>query len=341
MSLQAATPGFRCFAALDSGVHAVPHSDAAAMLRRVRGADGVDAESEGADVPLLWIDVTNPGEEHAAYLRDELGFHPLAVEDCLRGRQRPKLDRYTGYFFLVVYAATVNPERRRMALNEVHLFLGPGYLVTVHDQRVAEVPEVFARWRASPKLFPDAGALAHALIDALVDSYFGVLGHIGEQAEKLENDMLADPRHASAEPVLRLRRELMLFRRIVAPERDVLSTLLRRDLPFLRHELLPYFQDVHDHTIRVTEEIDSLRELLGALLDAQRSEASNQLNQTVRVLTAWSIILMSMTLVAGIYGMNFAWMPELEWRYGYFGALALMLAVGVVLGLLFRRRQWL
>ena len=135
--------------------------------------------------------------------------------------------------------------------------------------------------------------------------------------------------------------EMVLFRRIVAPQRDVLSTLLRRDLPFLRPELQPYLQDVHDHTIRVTEEIDALRELLSALLEAEFSTSAVELNQTMRVLTAWSIILMSMTLVAGIYGMNFTVMPELNWRFGYPWSLVLMAAIGLGIAQFFKRKQWL
>ena len=141
--------------------------------------------------------------------------------------------------------------------------------------------------------------------------------------------------------ILVTRHELVLFRKVVAPLRDVLSTLLRRDLPFLLPELVPYFLDVHDHTIRVTEEIDSLRELLSALLDAQISLSANQLNHTVRTMTAWSVMLMSVAVIAGVYGMNFDYMPELDWRYGYVFALALMAAVGFTLAYFFKRRGWL
>jgi magnesium transporter len=127
----------------------------------------------------------------------------------------------------------------------------------------------------------------------------------------------------------------------VAPQREVISSLLRRDLPVLRPEMLPYFQDVHDHIIRVTEEIDAMRELLSALLDAQVSHSANRLNHTMRTMTAWSIILMSMALIASIYGMNFDWMPELHWRAGYFMSLLLMAGIGIGLLAFFRRNRWL
>ena len=296
----------------------------------------------GTPASIVWIDVSHPGEEEAAFLRDELAFHPLAVEDCVRGRQRPKLDRYPDYFFMVVYAAAVNRERDRMALNELHIFFGTGFVVTVHDYKVDEVKEVVARWRAAPERVTGTGALAHLLLDVVVDDYFLVVEHFADRTDQFESAaFLADGASTDMQRILLTRHELVLFRKVVAPLRDVLSTLLRRDLPFLLPELVPYFQDVHDHTIRVTEEIDSLRELLAALLDAQVSLSANQLNHTLRTMTAWSIILMTMAVIAGVYGMNFEYMPELTWRWGYFGALGVMATVGLGLVGFFRHRRWL
>ncbi len=335
MKAPVAEPGFHAYARLPSGVHGISREKATRLLRE---------KSEigpGEPEPVVWIDLSSPGDAEAAYLRDELGFHPLAVEDCIRGRQRPKLDRYQGYFFLVAYAASINPTRQRMAVNEIHVFLGNHYLVTVHDYKVEEVKEVVARWRSDPQRFRDVGSLAHALLDSMVDDYFPVLEHYSEATERLEASVFDLSRQGNMQQIVALRHELVLLRRVIAPTRDVLSSLLRRDLPFLRPELLPYFQDVHDHTLRVTEEIDALREILSALLDAQLSSASNRLNQTLRIMTAWSIILMSMTLIAGIYGMNFDFMPELEWQWGYFGALGLMATIGVGLVAFFRKWDWL
>lgn len=327
----------RAFAARERGVHAISTEEARDLIR-----SHVDGPAEGGGAPtLVWLDVSNPGDAEEVFLRDEIGFHPLAVEDCVRGRQRPKLDRYPGYLFLVVYAAAVNPERGRMALNELHIFLGENFVVTVHDHRVREVGRILARWREAPQRMPDVGSLAHHLLDVVVDDYFVVLEHLAAEVEKVESIVFQQASRVPLPEIQRLRHELLLFRRVVAPQRDVISTILRRDLPFLRPELVPYFQDVHDHTIRVTEEIDALRELVSALLDAQLSSSSHQLANIMRIMTAWSIILMSMTLVAGIYGMNFLFMPELELRWGYFGALALMAAIGIGLTTYFRRKEWL
>lgn len=326
----------RAFASGSSGVHAVSLEEALKLYGSPSG------RGEGAEPgSVVWVDVTSPGETEATFLRDAMGMHPLAVEDCIRGRQRPKVDRYPGYFFLVLYATRINPERHRMALNEIHVFLGEHFIVTVHDQKITQVGEVVARWRAAPAKLSDTGAIAHALLDGIVDGYFPVLDHFSERVEEVEEVMFAQDEEDRMQHVLALRRELTIFRRVVAPERDVLTTLLRRDLPFVRPELVPYYQDVHDHTLRVTEEIDALRELLAAAVDAYLSSVSNRLNQTMRLMAAWSIILMAMAWIAGVYGMNFRLMPELEWRYGYAWALGAMLLVGGGILVYFRRRGWL
>ncbi len=335
----------RAWASGPKGIHAV-HLDEALRLYREKCGPGAVRESEGEAqaVEVVWIDVVSPGEKEAVFLRDTLRFHPLAVEDCIRGRQRPKVDRYPGYFFLVLYAARIDDagERSALALNEVHVFLGERFVVTVHDKKVHEVSEVVARWRSAPGRLHDTGTLAHALLDAVVDAYFPVLDHFSEGVEEMEDAMLAGRGEGDGmQGMLALRRQLTIFRRVVAPQRDVLTTLLRRDIPFLRPELVPYIQDVQDHVMRVTEEIDGMRELLASAVDAYLSSASNRLNHTMRVMAAWSIILMAMAWIAGVYGMNFTVMPELRWRYGYAWALGAMLAVGGGLFVFFRRWRWI
>jgi magnesium transporter len=317
-----------------TGVHAIALTDAVAAIKR--GRQGKLPE----DPPLLWIDIAAPGGTEGEFLRHQLGFHPLAVEDTVRGRQRPKIDRYPGYYFLVVYSARINRERDRMALNELHAFIGDNYVITVHDHRIEELKEVLARWRAVPARFRTAGTLAHAVLDMVVDGYFPVLDHFSERVGQLEEGTDGKTRHEALQEMLSMRRELVLFRRMVGPERELIGSLLKRDIPFLDPEMLPYFQDVHDHAIRVAEEIDTMRDLLAGAMEGQLSLASNQLNETMRVMAAWSIILMAMAWIAGIYGMNFERMPELHWPWGYAWALGLMFAVGALLFGYFRRKQW-
>lgn len=325
------------YAQTATGVHAISQEHALAAIHRARAGERADR-----DPPLVWIDVAAPSVPEADFLRNRLNFHPLAVEDTVRGRQRPKIDRYPGYFFIVMYAARINPERERMALNELHAFVGDNYVVTVHDHRIEELTAVLARWRAAPERFQAPGVLAHGLLDLVVDGYFPVIDHFSERVAELETGALEDrPAAERMQTILAMRRELSLFRRMVGPERELIGSLLRRDIPFLQPEMMPYFQDVHDHAIRVAEEIDTLRDLLNGAMEGQISLASHQLNETMRVMAAWSIILMAMAWIAGIYGMNFRVMPELQWGWGYLWALVVMLGVGATLFTYFRRRGWI
>jgi magnesium transporter len=326
-----------CYAEDGKGVHAVPLEVGLRLFDRCRDAESPDDPGS----PLVWIDIACPGRAEEELLRDRLRFHPLAVEDCVRGRQRPKLDRYPGYYFLVLYAAAFNPQRERMALHEVHIFLGRRYIVTVHDHKVTEFGEVLARWRANTAAFNTVGVLGHAIMDSIVDHYFPVVDHFADRVEEMEARIFEGSDQGGLERLLNVRREMTLFRKVLGPERDLLSTLLRRDLPFLSADLLLYFQDVHDHLLRVVEELDTLRDLLTGAMEAQLSVVSNQLNITMRLMAAWSIILMAMALVAGIYGMNFRIMPELGWRWGYAWSIGLMLGIGATLYAYFRRKHWI
>jgi magnesium transporter len=322
----------RAFAAGPSGVASVAVEEALAIIRAGPGT--------GTTGDLVWIDILRPGEADGVLLRDVLKFHPLTVEDCLYGKQNPKLERYPGYYFLVLYAGRINPARNRPAFYELHCFVGTNYIVTVRKESVREVRALLARWRSAPRHYPTVGHLAHGLADTLVDSYFPLIDHFGTRVAATETEVYEKPGDAM-QHIMSLRRELLRFRGVVGPTRDVVGSLLRRDLPFINPDLMPYFQDVRDHAVHVTEEIDMLRDLLSTAVEAQFTVTSNQLNQTVRMMTAWSIILMSMALVTGIYGMNFTHMPELRWRYGYLVALGIMLIVGTTLVTFFRRRKWL
>ncbi len=307
----------------------IPIEDAAARVR-------------GAPVPgeLVLVELLRPREGEAVLMRDQMKLHHLAVEDVMRGRQRPKLERYPRHYFVVFYAAAMNRERRRVAFRELHLFIGPHFVVVASHHRIGEVRELVGHCKRFPAQIATTGGLVHWLLDAIVDDYFPIVHDFSEKVTVLENETISGV-SPSLESLIGVRRELIRFRRVVAPERDVIGTALRRDIMVLEPELLPYYQDVRDHLERLTEEIDTLRELLSTVVEARISSSSNSLNQTIRIMTAWSIILMSITVIAGVYGMNFRHMPELDWSYGYGFALVIMLGVGAALFAYFRRRGWI
>jgi magnesium transporter len=290
---------------------------------------------------LLWIDVTSPSTGELRLINEEFGFHPLALEDATKRHQRPKVEFYKDFVFIVFYALELVDDRPRT--QEFALFVGRNYLVTVHDTESTDtIRDTAQRWRENVtwRGTRSIGVLVHALLDAVVDDYFPVVDRIAERIEDLEAKIFDHFEHQAQQEIFALKKDLLAVRRVLAPERDVLNVLVRRDSPVFGDEVVTYFQDVYDHVLRVTEAIDSSRELLSTSLDAFLSVSSHRLNQVVKTLTASSIILMSVTLIAGIYGMNFVHMPELDWQLGYPLALGLMLLVGGGLLLLFRRMNW-
>jgi magnesium transporter len=300
---------------------------------------------------LIWLDVENPAEGEIARLADTFTLHPLALEDIHKAHQRPKIDVYDDFYFLVVYDIDYIDEGDRIDEHELAAVIGKNYLLTFHREPIEEIEEVAARFRRnSAEIERGIGVLLYSLLDTIVDHYFPVIDRIGERIEELEADVLeqaSSQRHGMGD-IFSLKRELVHMRRQIAPERDAMAVLARRELPIVSAAAGVYFQDLYEHVLRVTDAVDVYRELLSGVLDSYLSMSSNNLalaannlNGVMKKLTSYSIILMGMALVTGVYGMNFDNMPELHLSFGYPAALALMVAVGIALGLFFKRKDWL
>jgi magnesium transporter len=268
----------------------------------------------------------------------------------------------------------------RIVLRELSMFMGVNYLITVHQEPIPELEEVVVRWErnveaitgrglplpeepaegapASAPLPPSPqrggngaapglgtengiGILLYSLLDTLVDKYFPVIDAIVDRVEDLEDQIFTHYTTTSIQTIFALKKDLLALRRVLAPERDVLNVLSRRDVPIFTGQTLVYFQDVYDHVVRITDSIDTYRDLLSSTIDLYLSMQSNRLNITVQTLTSASIVLMALSLIAGIYGTNFVNIPELHWTYGYYGMLALMVLVTLLLYLFFKRKRWL
>jgi len=290
---------------------------------------------------IVWVDVADPTSEDFDELAKEFGFHPLSIEDCRNEHQRPKVEEFQGYYFIVLYESDL-ALGRHLELRELNIFLGKNYLVTVHSQPIRALETAERLWRGWTDLAErGTGLLAYLLIDAIVDDYMPLLDTLSDRMDELEDKIFVDFQPEALEEIFRIKKDLLFLRRAVTPLRDVFNTLLRREQQIFSRETHVYFQDVFDHLIRVADTIDTLRDLLGATMDAYLSVSGNRMNVVMKRLTSISAILMSVTLIAGIYGMNFDYMPELKWRYGYVGTLAAMLMVGISLYLYFRKIKWL
>ena len=307
---------------------------------RVAETDAINALCSNAS-KIVWVDVSDPTSLDFDNLAKQFGFHPLSIEDCRHQHQRPKVEEFPGYYFIVLYEADLN-ETGRLHLGELSIFLGQNYLVTVHSQPIRAIETAERLWRSWTDLAErGTGLLAYLLIDAIVDEYLPLLDALSDQMDSLEDQIFADFQAEAVEDIFRIKKELLILRRAVTPLRDVFNTLLRREQPLFSRETHTYFQDVFDHLIRVADTIDTLRDMIGSMMDAYLSISGNRMNLIMKRLTSISTILMSVTLVAGIYGMNFDYMPELKWRYGYVGALLSMVVVGLAIYSYFRRIKWL
>lgn len=290
---------------------------------------------------VLWVDVSHPTHEDFETLQREFGFHHLAIEDCQHGHQRPKVDEYQGYYFIVLYEAEI-VEEKRLELRELMIFLGRNYLVTVHNQSIRATATAERLWRGWADLAErGTGLLAYLMIDSIVDDYMPLIDGMSDSLDDIEEQIFSEQHQASFEEIFRIKKQLLFLRRAVVPLRDVFNTLMRREQAIFSRETMIYFQDVYDHLIRVADSIDTLREIVGSTIDAYLSISGNRMNFVMKRLTSISAILMSITLIAGIYGMNFKFMPELGMRYGYVGALVSMLGTGLALYIYFRRIKWL
>jgi magnesium transporter len=290
---------------------------------------------------ILWVDVADPTSSDFDDLAREFGFHPLSIEDCRHQHQRPKVEEYEGYYFIVLYEAVMQPGLQ-LELRELALFLGPNYLVTVHSQPIHNIEKARTLWRQWADLAERrTGLPAYLLLDAIVDDYMPLLDDFSDRLDEIEARIFESFQPEAIRDIFIIKKQLIFLRRAVVPLREVFNTLLRREQPVFSRETLVYFQDVYDHLIRVADSIDTLREIAASTMDAYLSVSGNRMNFVMKRLTSIATILMSVTLIAGIYGMNFNFMPELRWRYGYIGALASMLVIGMALYFYFRKIKWL
>ena len=303
-------------------------------------ADPGDISSlAGGEDGLLWVDVVDPDEGDLTCLQEQFQLHPLAMEDVRKHQQRPNLEQYPTHAFVVAYSG---------GLQEVDFFVGEGWLVVVRerDDQGATWNDEGARLRFE-RLAPDTatcGFLLYVLLDELVDGYFGAVDGSEEDLESVEERIFepsTDREDGVHRHLFQVRRRLVGFRRKLGPMRDVVAALLRGEVKAVDEETRVHLQDVYDHVLRVTDQLDAQRELVGNAVDAHLAMMSNRMNLVMKRMTSWGAILLGSTLVAAIYGMNFDHMPELRWRLGYPFALGLMVLITIVGYRYFKRKDWI
>ena len=301
----------------------------------------VRASTEEND-DFVWVGLHEPVEGELEIVARAFDLHPLAVEDALHAHQRPKLERYEDGIFLVLKTLWYVDEEDAVETGEINLFVGHDFVISVRHGEGTELhtARLDLEQRAAV-LGHGPSAVVYAICDRVVDSYEEVAGALEVDVDEVEESVFSPARSQDSRRIYVLKRELSEVRRAVGPLREPMNRFATGSIPTISQEAAPFFRDVADHVTRVTEAVEALDTLLSTAFDAHLARISVQQNEDMRKISAWVAIAAVGTLIAGIYGMNFDNMPELHWRYGYFGALALMGVASVILYRLFKKSGWL
>jgi magnesium transporter len=291
---------------------------------------------------LTWVDVASPTAAELASLGAEFDIHEIALEDVEIGQvQRPKIEQYPDHVLMVFYGAADPDGGGSTSLWELDLIAGGNYLLTLHRGGLLDADEVARRITARPELATDGvGYLLYVVLDETVDTFFPALDRIGERVVDLEDSVLAgDPN--LQQQIFPIRKDLIAVRRVIGPMRDAMVVLLRRDVGLFSHQAQAYLRDVYDHLIRLGETVEDYQDLTAGALDANATMAANRVNTVARNLAAYAAIFAVVTMISGVYGMNFDHIPELHWGLGYAWALGLMVVCAGGLWIYFKRKGWL
>jgi magnesium transporter len=291
----------------------------------------------------VWLDLRDPGHDDLAVLSEEFGLHPLAVEDAVHHSQRPKLDRYRTHLFLTAYGAKLDPETGGLATSEIAAFVTKRALITVRKDDGLDIGAVVDRWDASPDLAKfGVGYLLHGLLDYVVDGHFEAVQSLDDEVEALEDRLFDDvPQGLQVQRrSFELRKSLVLLRRVVIPMREVVNALMRRDLHVVGDDLMPYYQDVYDHVLRAAEWTDSLRDLVTSILETNLTIQGNRMGIITKKVTGWAAIIAVPTAITGYFGMNVPY-PGFSEKAGFTASVAAIVLAGLVLYLIFKRKDWL
>ncbi len=293
---------------------------------------------------VTWINIDGL---HDPQVIEKLGhhfdLHPLLLEDILNTEQRPKMEDFGDYIFIVVKMLDYDDKTQQIEAEQVSLILGPNWVISFQEREGDVFEMVRDRLRKGKGRIRKMGAdyLAYTLLDAIVDRYFIILEEFGEAIEDTETELAQNPTRETLQTIRTMKREMIFLRKSVWPLRELVSGLERGESPLIHKSTGVYLRDVYDHTVQVIDTVESFRDMISGMLDIYLSSISNRLNEVMKVLTIFAAIFIPLTFVVGIYGMNFEYMPELKWHWGYFGVLIGMASVAGGMLVYFRRKRWL
>ena len=310
-----------------------------------RTVESVDECFRFRDTPsVTWINVEGL---HDVGVIEKLGghfdLHPLIMEDILNTAERPKMEDYGGTIFLLLKIFVYGDRNHEDRIQQVSIILGQNFVLSFQEKDNGIFETLKDRIRKGKGRIRRMGAdyLAYAIIDGIVDSYFAVLERLGESIESLEEQLVTDPKPETLRKIHALKKEMIYLRKAVWPLREVVSGLERIETPLIKETTDIFLRDVYDHTVQIIDSVETSRDILSGMVETYLSSVSNRMNEIMKVLTIIATIFIPLTFIAGVYGMNFASMPELHWRWGYAMAWAMMVIVTIVMVIYFRRKKWL
>ncbi|MFH1686785.1 MAG: magnesium/cobalt transporter CorA [bacterium] len=297
---------------------------------------------ERSEEEFLWVDLCKPTDEESYVLTDDFGFHPLAIEDVMSEKPRTKIDDYDKYIFVVFQIVDYVGRQEGLKVSEVDLFLSGNSLVTVHFDNHRIFDYLYSRAERDDRLMSRGlDFLLHAVIDKIVDNYNTTLDILEYEIDEVETDVLGQPDEDTVRSIFTLRRDILQLKRIVLPQREVISRLWRGQYDLVSERARLYFSDIYDHLVRINDVADAEWQTLNSSQEVYFSSVSTKTNRIIKVLTIFTVLFIPPTFLVGLWGMNFRNMPELDWDYGYFGALAFMFSIILGLIIFFRKKDWL
>ncbi|MEA1939870.1 MAG: magnesium/cobalt transporter CorA, partial [Candidatus Caldatribacteriota bacterium] len=307
-------------------------------------------ESIGEIVPrknvqnVTWINLNSVKKiKIIEKIGENFNLHPLILEDIIDTKQRPKIKDFGDYLFIILKMFYCDKNDNKIKIEQVSLILGKNYVISFQEREGDVFDSIRERIRNDIGRIRKSGAdyLIYTLIDAIVDNYFVTIEKLGEDIEKLEDKVISRPNPSNLRSVHKLKRNLIFLRKSVWPLREVINNLQVGETALIRKQTIPYLKDVYGHTIQVIDNVETLREIIAGILDIYLSSTSNKMNEIMKVLTIIATIFIPLTFITGIYGMNFRFMPEIKWIWGYPVALFVMLAIGAGMIIYFKKKKWM
>jgi magnesium transporter len=294
---------------------------------------------------MTWVNVDGLSDVHIIEsIGQELNIHPLVLEDILSTHQRPKLEEYEDFLYMVIKGISLNEEKNfSLQYEQISIVLLANYVITFKEKADDTFDPIYNHLQNPNARLRQFGSdyLAYAILDTIVDEYFVVEDNLDDIIDPLEDHLLFNSNKEMLRTIQQIRRGLISMKRNISPLRDLLATIQRADNPLLQEKTLHYYGDVYDHVLRVTDSLESYRERISAMHDIYLSSISNKLNETMKILTIFASIFIPLTFIAGVYGMNFEYMPELKWRWGYPALWGIFIMISIGLLVFFKRKKWM